>query len=208
MGLEASVGRPESFTTHYPRGDYQMKNPFENLSRLVRHKRFKEAMTLYILFNLGVLLILYGTYLYTPAMIPDAEDFTPEGARMELINISKGVLISQEFQIDQYNIGFDMMNLGGIFLMIGLLFHNSVAAVEVGDKFEKRKLKVYKLRSNGSLRGNIIEWICLLVFSFAFFTFFHNIFVYIIIISMIIGVIGFTIRKFQVMELFPKLTQA
>ena len=182
-----------------------MTNPMENLSKLITHKRFKEALTLYILFNLGILLILYGTYLYSPAMIPTAEDFTPEGARMELINISKGVLISQEFKIDQYNIGFDMMNLGGIFLIIGLLFHNSVAAARNNDELKNPKLKVYKLRNNGSLQGNIIEWLCLVVFSFAFFTFFHNIFVYIIIISMIIGVIGFTIRKFQFEDILPKI---
>ncbi|WP_455392972.1 hypothetical protein [[Eubacterium] cellulosolvens] len=182
-----------------------MENPIMNLSRLIKNQRFKEPMVIYILFNLGILLILYGTFLYSPAMVPDVETLSPEYARMELINISKGVFISQEFQIDQYNIGFDMMNLGGIFLMVGLLFHNSILASHPKEDYEKRKLKVYKLRKKGSLQGNLLEWLCLVVFSFAFFTFFHNIFVYIIITSMIIGVIGYTIRKFQMVELIPKL---
>ena len=68
------------------------------------------------------------------------------------------------------------------------------------------KLKVYKLHKNGTLQGNILEWLALVVFLFAFFTFLYNIFLYIIIISFIIGVIGFTIRKFQIVSLSLKLS--
>jgi len=181
-----------------------MENPMENLSRLIKNKKFKEAMVIYILFNLGILFITYGTYLYTPALIPDAEDLTPEGAKMELINITKGALISQVFEADQYNIGFDMMNFGGIFLMVGLLYHNSIAAARTDPKKVMNKLKVYSLRNKGSFQGNILEWLCLVVFSFSFFTFLHNVFVHIIVMSFIIGVVGFSIRKFQSIELFPK----
>ena len=181
-----------------------MKNLIANLRILIRHKKFKEVMILYILFNLGILLTLYGTILYSPSLIPDTKDLTPEGARLEIINLSRGALISQDFELDEYNIGFDMINFGGIFLIIGMLFHNSVLASRTIKKNAGRRFKVYKLRKKGSLQGNILEWLCLVVFSFAFFTFLHNIFVYIIITSFIIGVIGFTIRKFQSTDLLSK----
>ena len=180
-----------------------MKNPIAKLSKLIKKKKFKEAMIIYVLFNLGIILTIYGTVLYSPALIPDVEDITPEGARLEIMNMTEGAFISQEFELDQYNIGFDMLNFGGIFLIIGLLFHNSIEVTDRKKQDKTSRLKVYSLRNKGSMQGNILEWMCLLVFSFAFFTFFHNIFVHIIVISFIIGVIGFSIRKFQIVELFP-----
>jgi hypothetical protein len=183
-----------------------MENPIMKLRKLIKHQRFKEAMVIYILFNLGILLTIYGSVLYSPALIPDQNDITPEGARMEIINLTKGALISQNFDILEYNIGFDMLNIGGIFLIIGLLYHNYLeASCRKGQK-KKSRLKIYKLRKKGTLQGNFLEWLCLVVFSFAFFTFLHNIFVYIIIISFTIGVIGFTIRKFQVANVLAKPT--
>ena len=174
------------------------------LSSLIKHQKFKEAMVIYILFNLGIMLTIYGSVLYSPALIPDKNDITPEGARMEIINLTKGALISQNFEIYEYNIGFDMLNIGGIFLIIGLLYHNYLEAQHYKGEINRSKLKIYKLRRKGTLRGNILEWLCLVVFSFAFFTFLHNIFVYIIIISFTIGVIGFTIRKFHITNVLAK----
>jgi hypothetical protein len=150
------------------------------------------------------MLTIYGSVLYSPALIPDREDVNPENARMEIINLTKGALISQDFELLEYNVGFDMLNIGGIFLIIGLLYHNYLEASSPKGDIRKPKLKIYKLRKEGSLQGNILEWLCLVVFSFAFFTFLQNIFVYIIILSFTIGVIGFTIRKFQLVDVLSK----
>ncbi len=123
---------------------------------------------------------------------------------MEIINLTKGAFIAQDFEINQYNIGFDMINIGGIFLIVGLLYYNYIEASGPGVRIKKPLLKVYKLRKSGSLQGNILEWLCLVVFSFSFFTFLYNIFVYVIMISFIIGVIGFTIRKFQFIDMLKQ----
>ena len=165
------------------------------IKKLVRRQKIREILVIYILLNLGILFTIYGTVLYTPAMVPDEKDLNPEYAKMELINLTKGALISQNFELSQYNIGFDMLNIGGIFLIIGLLYYNYVESSMKKKNEYKLRLKVYKLREKGHLQGNMLEWLCLIVFLFAFFTFFSNVFVYIIITSFIVGVIGFTIRK-------------
>jgi hypothetical protein len=181
-----------------------MKNPIAKLSKLIKKKRFKEAMIIYVLFNIGILFTIYGTVLYSPALIPDIDEMSPEGARLEIINMTRGAFISQEFGLDQYNIGFDMMNFGGIFLIIGLLFQNNIESGMLKKRRKAPRFRVYRLRKKGSFQGNILEWLCLVIFSFAFFTFLQNIFVHIIIISFVIGVIGFSIRKLHTIELFPK----
>ena len=185
-----------------------MQNPIRKLTKITKPKEFKRVMVIYILINLGILFTLYGTILYSPALVPDAESYTPEGMRMEIINLTKGALIAQNFEINQYNLGFDMINIGGIFLILGLLYYNFIEASQPKGNNRIPKLKVYKLRKTGSLQGNVLEWLCLFVFLFAFFTFLYNIFLYVIIISFIIGVIGFTIRKFQIVSLSPKPSQA
>ena len=172
-----------------------MMKSFKKLLRLIKHKKFKEVMIIYVLINLGVLFTIYGCVLYSPALLPDAEDLTPEGAKMEIMNLTKGAFISQDFGISQYNIGFDMLNIGGIFLVVGLLFYNYLENSNTKKLIKKPTLKIYQLHKKGHLQGNIIEWSCLVVFLFAFFTFLSNMFVYIIILSFIVGVIGFTIRK-------------
>ena len=176
------------------------------MKNLINHKRFKEVLVIYILFNLGILLTLYGSVLYSPSMIPDTESITPEGARMQIINLTKGALIAQNFKLSQYNIGFDMINVGGICLIFGLLSYNYLEAMGSNQKSNLTKLKIYKLREKGSLQGNLIEWMALVIFSFAFFTFLHNIFVHIIVLSFIIGIIGFTIRKFHLVDIWAKYT--
>lgn len=129
----------------------------------------------------------------------------PDDLKMELQNLTKGALIAQHFEINQYNIGFDMLNIGGIFLIIGLLFYNSLEYSPSDKKRKKPRLKLYKLRNTGNLQGNILEWLCLIVFLFAFFTFLYNIFVYVVIISLALGVIGFTIRKLNMTDLLPSI---
>lgn len=185
-----------------------MESPMSKLSNLIRKRTFKKVLIVYILFNLGILFSFYGSILYSPSIIPETDELTPDGARMEVINLTKGALIAQNFEINQYNIGFDMINIGGIFLIVGLLYYNYIEATESVNLSKKRLLKVYKLRQKGTLQGNILEWLCLVVFSFSFFTFLYNIFVYIIIISFIIGVVGFTIRKFQIFEIGPNASYA
>ena len=165
------------------------------IAKIIKTKQFKQVMIVYILFNLGILFVLFGSVLYSPSLIPDAEEVTPSGVRMEILNLTKGALIAQNFDLSQYNIGYDMINIGGIFLIIGVLYYNNILASGPSGQINKPILKVYKLRKTGSLQGNVLEWLCLVVFSFSFFTFFHNVFLYIIIISFIIGVIGFTIRN-------------
>ncbi len=173
------------------------------VTKIIKTKKFKQVLLVYILFNLGVLFSLYGSILYSPALLPDTENLSPQSARTEIINLTKGALIAQDFDINQYNIGFDMINIGGIFLIVGLLYYNYIEASRPVVKLRRPILKIYKLRRKGSLQGNILEWLCLVIFSFAFFTFLYNIFVHIIVISFIIGLIGFTIRKFQVGNIIP-----
>ena len=127
---------------------------------------------------------------------------------MEIMNLTRGALIAQNFEINQYNLGYDMINIGGIFLILGLLYYNFIEASQPTGNNRIPKLKVYSLRKTGSLQGNVLEWLCFFVFLFAFFTFLYNIFIYIIMISFIIGVIGFTIRKFQIVPLSSKSSRA
>lgn len=171
------------------------------IAKIIKHRKFKKVIIVYILFNLGILFVLYGSILYSPALIPDVDELSPQGVRTEIINLTKGAFISQQFDLNQYNVGFDMINIGGIFLIIGLLYYNNVEASGSHWKVNKPVLKVYRLHKYGKLQGNILEWLCLVIFSFSFFTFFHNVFYYIIIISFIIGVIGFSIRKFQLFDI-------
>ncbi len=176
--------------------------------KLIKHQRFKEAFTIYILINLGVLLSIYGFILYYPALIPDAEDLNPENARAELMNNTKGAFIAQNFDMPRYNLGFDMLNFGSLFLLIGMLFYNYIETFPRSKKLLKRKLSTYSLHKKGWLKGNIFEWLCMIVFCFAFFTFFNNIFFYIIITSFILGVIGFTIRKIPKIKQWPNQLHA
>ena len=155
--------------------------------------------------NLAFLLTIYGSYLYSPALIPDTNDMTPEGAKAELLNETKGAFIAQDFDIPRYNIGFDMLNIGSIMFIVGMLFYNYIEA-----KMEKNNPKlgtqsVFKIREKGFLQGNLIEWLCLIVFFFAFFTFFNNVFFYIIIISFILGIIGYSLRKLHNYKINLKL---
>jgi hypothetical protein len=171
------------------------------------HHRFKEVMIIYILINLGVLFTISGSVLYSPAMIPDVTEVSPEDARMDLINSTKGAFIAQDFKIERYNIGFDMMNIGGIFMLIGTLIFNYIIAPTKQKDPKKPSKIIYKLRENGFLKGNIIEWLCLISFLFAFFTFFKNIFFYIIILSFVIGIVGFAVRKLNTLK-FNRILKA
>jgi hypothetical protein len=130
-------------------------------------------------------------------MIPDTTEITMEEARMELINETKGAFIAQDYEIQQYNMGFDMLNFGGIFLLLGSLVFNYIIAPKKQKTHLDHTNETYALRKNGFLKGNIIEWTCMILFLFAFFTFFNNIFFYIILLSFAIGIIGFAIRKFN-----------
>lgn len=184
----------------YIKGGFRLKKIIAKFIRLISHQNFRKVLVIYILFNLGVLFTIFGTVLYSPALVPDVDNLTPEDARMEIENLTKGALIAQNFEINQYNIGFDMINIGGIFLIISILFYNNVEEIE-SSNVKNRRLKVYRLRNNGHLRGNILEWLCLIVFFFSFFTFLYNIFVYVIILSFIVGIIGFAIRKLNMVDL-------
>ena len=168
---------------------------------LIEHQNFKKVLIIYILFNLGILFTIYGSILYSPAMVPDVEDMTPEGARMEIKNLTKGALIGQNFELNEYNIGFDMLNVGGILLVIGMLYYNKIEYSAPNSKIRSPRLKLYSMRKAGHLKGNVLEWLCLILFLFAFFTFLYNIFVYIIMLSFIVGVIGFSIRKLNMVDL-------
>jgi hypothetical protein len=92
--------------------------------------------------------------------------------------------------------GFDMLNFGGIFLLMGSLVFNYIIAPKRHKMHLDPTKETYSLRKNGYLKGNIIEWTCMVLFLFAFFTFFKDIFFYIILLSFAIGIIGYAIRQF------------
>jgi len=173
-------------------------------SKFSRHEKFKSIIIIYIIVNLGVLFSIYGFYLFIPAIVPDEEDFTPEGARMEIQNRTKAASIGQNFEMSRYNIGFDLLNFGGIFLLIGSLAYNYLESKTTRSDSKSFRLKEYKLHKKGWFKGNILEWLCMILFFFAFFTFFYDIFVYIVILSFTVGVIGFTIRKIYKGRVFNK----
>ena len=126
-------------------------------------------MIIYILINLGVLFTIFGSILYSPAMIPDTTGITIEEARNELINETKGAFIAQDYEVQQYNMGFDMLNFGGIFLLLGSLVFNYIIAPKRQKAHLDPTSETYALRKNGILKGNIIEWTCMILFLFAFF---------------------------------------
>jgi hypothetical protein len=139
-------------------------------------------------------------------MLPNPENLTPEDVRMELMNNSKSAFIAQDFDIPRYNIGFDMLNVGGIFLIIGMLFYNYIEASTLSKNSPDPAKYIYKLHNKGMFRGNILEWLCVILFCFAFFTFFNSIFFYIILISFMVGVLGFAARKLQLSRLINNLS--
>ena len=177
-------------------GGTNLENTIKILIAMIKHHRIKEVLIIYILLNLGILFTLYGSILYSPALFEDLDNINPNEARMELMNSTKGALIAQDYEIARYNIGFDMLNVGSIFLLIDTLVFNYIISRK--DERQKNLSKYeYKLRENGWLKGNLFEWLCFILFLFAFFTFFSGIFFYIIITSFVIGLIGFSIRKLK-----------
>jgi hypothetical protein len=162
-------------------------------------------MIVYILFNVGIVLTIYGTVLYSPAIVPNSNSMSSENIRMELMNSTKGAFIAQNFEMARYNIGFDLLNIGGILLLISMLFYNYLATVTLSKHTKNKSEHTIKLHEGGFLNGNILEWLCIILFLFAFFTFFNSIFFYIILASLVIGIIGFATRKLHVTRLLKNI---
>ncbi len=168
-------------------------------------KKFLHVLILYIIVNLGVLLTIYGSILYSPALAPTNNDLQADELRMELINNTKGAFIAQDFNIPRYNIGFDLLNIGGIFLLVGMLFYNYLESSALSKRKEDPEKYLYRLHGKGILKGNILEWLCLILFLFAYFTFFNSIFFYVIMLSFTIGLVGFALRKLQLRNLVKQI---
>lgn len=149
-------------------------------------------------------MIIYGAMLYSPALMPDFDESSTEDVRMELMNSTKGAIIGQNFDIPQYNIGYDMLNLGGILLLVGMLFYNYIETTTLKKEKVKPSKYLYKLHGNGLFRGNILEWFCVILFLFAFITYFNSVFFYIVLTSLTLGIVGYSIRVLHIKALLKK----
>lgn len=176
---------------------------------LIKNQRIKEFTIIYILITLGILFTVYGSILYSPALLNQNEYLSKDEVRMELMNNTKGAFIAQDFELVRYNIGYDMLNVGGIFFIIGTLVFNYILTKNRSNAYNgprktrsKNPSKVeYGLREKGFLKGNILEWSCFILFLFAFCTCVNNIFHYIIFSGIAIGIIGYAIRKLKLPHL-------